>query len=87
MQMHRFFVQKYWLIKSKWYDDYGIKQKRRILKKKIKWLKRIKTKRNCNQLLLLLMMTTTYLSAGVCGPDGCEIDWSKAKKNVQDDQK
>lgn len=27
------------------------------------------------------------LSAGVCGPDGCEIDWSKAKKNVQDDQK
>lgn len=27
------------------------------------------------------------LSAGVCGPDGCEIDWSKAKKNVKDDQK
>ncbi|AHI12412.1 hypothetical protein LBH_1428 [Lactobacillus helveticus H9] len=37
--------------------------------------------------MLLLMMTTTYLNAGVCGPDGCEIDWSKAKKNVPDDQK
>lgn len=21
------------------------------------------------------------LSAGICGPDGCVIDWSKAKKN------
>lgn len=27
------------------------------------------------------------LSAGVCGPDGCEIVWSKAKKNTKDDQK
>lgn len=27
------------------------------------------------------------LSAGVCGPDGCEIDWSTAKKNTKDDQK
>lgn len=27
------------------------------------------------------------LSAGVCGPDGCEIDWSKAKKNANSDKK
>ncbi|MDN6653225.1 MAG: hypothetical protein L0K83_03665, partial [Lactobacillus sp.] len=67
-------------------DDYGIKQKRRILKEKNKMTEKNQDKKKL-QSAFASLNDDNNLSAGVCGPDGCEIDWSKAKKNVQDDQK
>lgn len=38
------------------------------------------TKENKKTLKFENLNDENNLSAGICGPDGCVIDWSKAKK-------